>query len=257
MATAAKDQTLLKGEPLIRREQGDVPSGPEESPKIWERTLKCCLLNGCVFWASIILFEHAILPLVEFLIRSFMGAEAASWLWKTVFPVLRVTFATLWVLPFYLLSKFVNAIWFADIADTAFRNSGPGERPRMMTTLTIAIADTIFSVIVETIFLFQAKVFSMLLTPFPLLGSITNFVHLCLLHSLYCFEYKWFNQGLELHKRLSFIENNWPYFMGFGLPLAAFYELSVKHSGIGLRFRNSISTFYCQRKLCTCTDDCR
>ena len=73
----------------------------------------------------------------------------------------------------------------------------------------------------------------MILTPFTLLGNLVNFLHLCLLHSLYCFEYKWFNQGLELHKRLDFIETNWPYFLGFGLPLAAItsYFPSVVVSG--------------------------
>ena len=75
-----------------------------------------------------------------------------------MFPVLSYTFATFWVLPFFLLSKFVNAIWFADIADTAYRNAGPAERPRMMNTVSVAIADTVFTIIIETIFLFQAKV---------------------------------------------------------------------------------------------------
>ena len=82
----------------------------------------------------------------------------SRWLWTTVFPVLSYTFATFWVLPFFLLSKFVNAIWFADIADTAYRNAGPAERPRMMNTVSVAIADTVFTIIIETIFLFQAKV---------------------------------------------------------------------------------------------------
>lgn len=209
---------LAKRRALQRRKnESNTNRDDSTEPKILERTLKCCVLNGCVFWFSIILFENVLLPIIKALIYLCLGTSSGDWLWMSVFPVLSVTFATLWVLPFYLLSKFVNAIWFADIADTAFRHSGPDSRPRTMNTISIAIADTVFSVFVETIFLVQAKV---CLTFVPILGSFINFFHLCLLHSLYCFEYKWFNQGLELHKRLSFIEINWPYFLGFGLPLA-------------------------------------
>jgi len=85
------------------------------------------------------------------------------------------------------------------------------------------IADTVFSIVVETIFLVQGKVFS--LVPIKILGAALNLVHQCLLHSLYCFEYKWFSQGIELHRRLDYIETNWPYFLGFGLPLAVITSL--------------------------------
>merc|ERR1711978_851723 len=93
-----------------------------------------------------------------------------------------------------------------------------GGRPLVNLTISVMIADTVFSIVVEIIFLVQGKVFALL--PIKILGAAINLVHQCLLHALYNFEYKWFSQGIELHKRLNLVEINWPYFLGFGLPLA-------------------------------------
>lgn len=59
-----------------------------------------------------------------------------------------------------------------------------------------------------------------------MLGQFLYIIHMCMLYSLYAFEYKWFNMAWELHKRLTYIETNWPYFIGFGLPLAVLTNLS-------------------------------
>lgn len=61
--------------------------------------------------------------------------------------------------------------------------------------------------------------------PIDYVGSFLCFGHICLLYSLYSFEYKWCNMGWELHKRLTYIENNWPYFFGFGVPLAILTQI--------------------------------
>jgi len=195
-----------------------------EEPRILERTLKCCMLNGCVFWASIVLFEHIFLPSLHavFYVLFGSGSERAEQLWSGALPLLSFTFSALWVVPFYLLSRVVNAIWFQDIADSAFRSSRG--RPQMMSSISVMIADTVFSLVVESVFLVQAKICSFL--PIKFIGNAVHMVHLCLLFSLYSFEYKWFNQGLELHKRLTYVENNWPYFLGFGFPLAVLTNMS-------------------------------
>lgn len=76
----------------------------------------------------------------------------------------------------------------------------------------------------------------MLVNFIPYIGSTLCFIHICLLYSLYSFEYKWFNMGLELHKRLTFIEYNWPYFLGFGFLLAASTQLCESYFVSGCVF---------------------
>merc|ERR1712142_1290919 len=216
-------QSIAKRRALERREKERLreTSGNKQKkaePTIMERTLKCCVLNGGVFGVSLILFENVLLPLIQTLLYIILaGSQSrADALWSYTQPVLSVAFSTLWVLPFFLLSKIVNAIWFQDIADLAFRSSQG--RPLVNLSISVMIADTVFSIVVEIIFLVQGKVFALL--PIKILGSAINLVHQCLLHSLYSFEYKWFSQGIELHKRLHEVETHWPYFLGFGLPLA-------------------------------------
>lgn len=93
-----------------------------------------------------------------------------------------------------------------------------------MQSISKLLADSIFSIVVQALFLMQAMLVNYI--PLYMLGYILSLVHMCLLYSLYAFEYKWFNMGWELHKRLAFIETNWPYFIGFGLPLAVLTQLS-------------------------------
>ncbi|KAG8226854.1 hypothetical protein J437_LFUL004095 [Ladona fulva] len=194
-----------------------VPKKHEE-PKILTRTLQCCGLNGVVFWCSIIIFECLVLPslkyLVSFLFGHSSGMDKSVWFWMK--PFLSWTFSATWVLPLFILSKVVNSLWFQDIADSAYRYSRG--RPQLLSSVSKLIADTLFSILVQALFLVQSMLVSML--PIAPVGDIVCLVHMCLLYSLYAFEYKWFNMGWELHKRLTFLEGNWPYFVGFGLPLA-------------------------------------
>lgn len=81
------------------------------------------------------------------------------------------------------------------------------------------------------------------MVPSTTLSTILSIVHLSLLYSLYSFEYKWCNMGMELNNRLALIENCWPYFLGFGLPLAIITSLPesyfIRYDLLILKLNNS------------------
>ena len=197
-------------------------SAKKTTPTLIRTTLKCSAFNGGVFGLATLIFNAIILPMVQWVISFVMAdQERVDDLWAVAHPLLHLSFLILWIFPFYILGKIVNTLLFQDIADFAFASSQG--RPAMFSSVSVMLADSIFTFIVESIFFVQGFLSGWL--PIRILAVALVFVHTCLLHSLYCFEYKWFAQGLELHKRLHYIEANWPYFLGFGLPLCVLTSL--------------------------------
>ncbi|XP_014204504.1 etoposide-induced protein 2.4 homolog [Copidosoma floridanum] len=209
-----------------RRSDNNHGSSPAKLPKnqresqVLKRTFQCMVLNFSVCFLGIIFVNYMLLPIVMLFIKQFASLcsfsdNTGETMWSFVQPVVTVIIDVLWLLPMFLLSRIVNALWFQDIADSAYRYRQG--RPMLLSSVSKLIADMLFSFAVQILFVAQAFIISML--PLSPIGEILQFIHLCLLYSLYAFEYKWFNMGWELHRRLEFIENNWPYFVGFGLPM--------------------------------------
>ena len=149
------------------------------------------------------------------------GPEGSSHgkVWSWMRPLLSTIISAFWILPIFLLSRVVNIFFFQEIADSSFRG-----RSQQLRSIPKLFADFFFSLFVQALFLVQAHLVTY--TPIVYFNQLLGHAHLSLLYSLYSFEYKWFNMGWELHKRLHFIESNWPYFIGFGLPLAVLTSLS-------------------------------
>ncbi|KAJ7326011.1 Etoposide induced 2.4 mRNA [Desmophyllum pertusum] len=119
-----------------------------------------------------------------------------------------------------------------EIADSAYRNTRgrPSwilsyflEEKSVSSHVSKTVADFFFTFLLQMFFLVQAMVVSFL----PILGPIISLGHMCLLYSLYTFEYKWVNMGWTAPKRLMYMESNWPYFVGFWIPSCYSYITSA------------------------------
>ncbi|CAB4010222.1 etoposide-induced homolog [Paramuricea clavata] len=176
---------------------------------------------------SILLFENYLIPVLQrltyFIFKTITGSETTqSLMWMWMVPALSSIFRAFWVIPLFWLTKPLNSLWYQEIADLAYRRRS-GKPTVLLSSsgsfaqnVSLTIADIFFSLLIQGFFLLQATLVSIV----PIVGPILSLLHMTLLHSLYCFEYTWVNKGWRVDKRLAFIETNWPYFVGFGLPLA-------------------------------------
>lgn len=217
LVIAPNGQHISPERKRIRPKSSDLRD--DEKSKVLKRTFQCCALNGGVFMLSVIFFYSFMMPTIRFFLLYLFGNQKI-WLW--IQTLLQIAFNTSWTLPLFILSKIINNLWFQDIADASYRYSVG--RPNTLKNFSELIADTLFSIVVEFLFLVQCSI--MALVPIYFLSEVSYTLHTSLLYSLYSFEYKWINMGWKFNQRLRFIETNWPYFVGFGLPLSILTRIS-------------------------------
>lgn len=179
-----------------------------------------CLFNGGILLIGMLCFHYIFLPTIRQLFFTLAGLDSSSSSSQSltvIQHILTYTFNFLWLIPAYIISKFVNSYWFEDIAGIVFKKLTRGSSSLKPLSPARAISDIIFSIVMQLFFLFQSTL--IILIPIPVISTLIGYTCLCLLYSFYSFEYAWLYRNFELRYRVQRIETNWPYFLGFGLPL--------------------------------------
>lgn len=190
---------------------------PNDPPKPFQRKLLCEIFKSVgvslFLWFSLCLF-FKVLPIVKKIF--FMVGNESEESFASIEDNLYVLFTVFWLLPLNLLLKAICVFWNSNVSDIVFRMRFGEPRP---TAVHKMLADLFYSLIFETLFLLQAIICSTLFRGVAVLGVVVELLHYCLLYSLYAFEYKWSNMGLDLSKRMKILTSKWPYYIGFGFPI--------------------------------------
>lgn len=199
----------------------------KSEPRLIGRVALSATMSSFI-WISIWGFNTFLLPLMRQQAQALLphapqADKDPKRLWESTESILRFVFSSLWVLPLYIISKIVNGFWFIDVSNSVYQLYHG--KPRTFPTMGRMIADFVYSICIETVFLVQA----MLVRHVPVMRELSYVlfcVHHCLLYALYAFEYKWFNMGLDVRLRILMVETHWPYFCGFGTPLFVLTSLT-------------------------------
>lgn len=183
-----------------------------KSEKLRRKIWQTFLLNGIIFIGSILLYKHAIEPLIYRIHNIFTLDELAT---QRINTSLYYIYVFTWIFPMYMLSFVLNTAWYQDIASETTRllSPSPGHRPSSALPVALHIADILYKSIFNCVFILQSNfVYNM-----SLLGYSLYVLHLAFLFALSAFEYRLSSaEGWTGERRLAFVQNRWQYFAGFG-----------------------------------------
>ncbi|KAI9305412.1 etoposide-induced protein 2.4-domain-containing protein [Cunninghamella echinulata] len=132
--------------------------------------------------------------------------------------------------PLYLFCLFVNSRLFDQIAKSTLQLQ---QSTPFYYSSTNSTNNTSWSSIIYVMsFYGNCALFILFIRQIPYIGLALGFIFNSVIMAYYCFEYKWIELGWTQEHRMSFVEQHWPYFLGFGLPVTFLtYFLSTLHAG--------------------------
>jgi len=206
-----------------------------KSEKVQFAIYDVILYNGFICFSTIWFFRYYVEPLMA---GMFITEKYDSFVTQKIALVCYFIFVgsyyILWIIPVFLLSFLINGKWLQIVSQKSFlilNNHLPkGASLKSLGQLPKAVAAEVYTSTFYVMFVFQCT----LCTFIPFFGPLVNFVLLCWMYSLYCFEYKW--SHWHIGRRLKYIEDNWPYFFGFGMVTATPFTVASVYGGFWLSY---------------------
>jgi etoposide-induced 2.4 mRNA len=218
-STKSSDKSSIKQHPHQPKSKQGLSSSSSDTKRVKSNLALLCLFNGGILLCGMLGFNYVLLPILRrlFLTLAGLDSSSSSQPLSIIQHTLTYAFNFLWLIPAFIISKFVNSYWFRDIADVVFKKLTRNGKSLPALSLSRSISDVLFSLLMQIFFLIQSTL--ILLIPVPVLNVVFGHICLCLLYSFYAFEYAWIYGNLSVKQRVERIELYWPYFLGFGLPL--------------------------------------
>jgi len=193
------------------------------------------LYNGCICLLTFWLFQRIVQPFLY--TRFALENPSSGFVQQIAFAMYWMfigLYHLLWIIPVFLLSFLINSKWLQVVSEKAFivlTNHPPQSTSlNSLSQLPRVMATEVYTSTFYVMFLIQCFLCALI----PFFGPLMNFVLLCWMYSLYCFEYKW--SHWHIGRRLKYIEDNWPYFFGFGMVTATPFTLASIYGGFWISY---------------------
>tara|TARA_R110002050_G_scaffold25299_12_gene67472 strand:+ start:1314 stop:2147 length:834 start_codon:yes stop_codon:yes gene_type:complete len=129
-----------------------------------------------------------------------------------------IVFYVAWLYPMYLVWLVFGGIWHAELAEKAYlvlHKEEASAHPKVSWHHWVA-TELVYRAVVGVFVTLQVK----LLSYIPLFGPVFLFFGTAFIFSFQFFEFVWLVEQIPLSARMHRVERAWPYYAGFGAPVA-------------------------------------
>jgi etoposide-induced 2.4 mRNA len=176
-------------------------------PKISNNIINCILLNGFLFIGSIMLYSIIIEPIISYILKI---TTFGYFLYVGVY-----FYYIVWLIPIYLVCNVVTSFKIDEIYFDSIELIDNNKNEKIAVDGITAISNQLTRLLIVICFIIYINILNFI----PYLGFM-KYVIMCILNSLYVFEYILLQKYIRDYKSIMiFIENKFFYFLGYGMLL--------------------------------------